>query len=72
MFLLCAVAFNFYFSTRFSHIDSRVSFNWRDLVVADYPLSIAFNTVCNKIRTILSEMSVQLDVLIRLVVWSGK
>ncbi len=61
MFLLCSVAFIcFDSSMRFSHIDSCVSFNWHDLVVTDYPLSIAFNTECNKIRTILSEISVQL------------
>ncbi len=41
MFLLCSVALIcFDFSMRFSHIDSCVSFNWRDLVITDYPLSI--------------------------------
>ncbi len=56
MFLLRAVALIcFDFSTRFSHIDC-VSFNCCDLVVTDYPLSIAIYTECNKIRTILTEI----------------
>ncbi len=52
-------------------IQSRIG--WEEIdAITDYPLSIAVYTECNKIRTILAEISVQLDVLIRLVVRSGK
>ncbi len=72
MILLRAVAFIcFDLSARFSHIGC-VSINWRDLVVTDYPLSVAVYTECNQVRTVIVEMFVQLDVLIRLVIRSGK